>query len=642
MSASPHGVVHSDGYVTEEGGGEPKGRYLAFLALGALGVVYGDIGTSPLYAMRESFHYYHLAPTEGNVFGVLSLIFWSLVLVISIKYALFVLRADNRGEGGILALTALVTPVGATRRGGRWVLIMLGLFGTALLYGDGMITPVISVLGAIEGLEVATPFFKPYIIPITIAILVGLFLMQSRGTASVGRIFGPVVLVWFTMLSVLGIGWIIREPRVLFAISPHHAWGFFSQNGIGAFLVLGSVFLVVTGGEALYADLGHFGRRPIRIAWFSIVLPALLLNYFGQGALILTHPDAVENPFYKMGPTWFIYPQVVIATCAAVIASQALISGAFSLTMQAVQLGYLPRVEIRHTSAREMGQIYIPTINWMLLISCVGLVIGFRTSSAVAAAYGVAVTTTMVVTTMLLAVLMMERWKWPLWRVAAFGIFFLIIDLAFWGANIIKIPHGGWFPLVVGAVIFALMTTWKAGRRLLAERMAETTLPWDFFVKDMGQNPLPRVPGTAVFMYGNPQGTPPALLHSLKHYKVLHKQVVLLSIETEEVPHIKDAERATAEDLGHGFFRVVVRYGFMEEPDVPQVLATIRLPGLDLSAMNTTFFLGRETLIPSAREGLATWREHLFAIMSRNARTATSFFKLPPNRVVELGAQIEL
>jgi KUP system potassium uptake protein len=644
MAASQqHGIVHSDGYITETGSDQaPRGKYLGFLALAALGVVYGDIGTSPLYAMRESFHFYDLAPTPANVLGVLSLIFWSLVLVISIKYATFVLRADNRGEGGILALTALVTPVGATRRGGRWMLIMLGLFGTALLYGDGMITPVISILGAIEGLEVATPFFKPYIIPLTIGILIGLFLMQSRGTAGVGKIFGPVVLVWFAMLSILGIGWIVREPSVLLAVSPHHAFGFFLQNGVGAFLVLGSVFLVVTGGEALYADLGHFGRRPIRLAWFTIVLPALLLNYFGQGALILTHPEAVENPFYRMGPTWFIYPQVVIATCAAVIASQALISGAFSLTMQAVQLGYLPRVEIRHTSAREMGQIYIPSINWLLLVSCIGLVIGFQTSSAVAAAYGVAVTTTMVVTTLLMAVLMMERWKWPIGRVLAFGILFLVIDLAFWGANIIKIPHGGWFPLVVGAAVFTLMTTWKSGRVLLAHRMAETTLPWEFFVKDMAMNPPSRVPGTAVFMYGNPQGTPPALLHSLKHYKVLHEQVVLLAVETEEAPHVDDAQRTSAEDLGHGFYRVVVRYGFMEEPDVPEVLKTVRLQGLNLSPMQTTFFLGRETLIPSPREGLARWREHLFAVMSRNARTATSFFKLPPNRVVELGAQIEL
>jgi KUP system potassium uptake protein len=637
------GRVHGDGYITPSSpGDEPRGRYLAFLALTALGVVYGDIGTSPLYAMRESFHFYGLDPSPGNVLGVLSLIFWSLVLVISVKYAVFVLRADNRGEGGILALTALVTPVRASRRGGRWILIILGLFGTALLYGDGMITPVISVLGALEGLEVATPFFEPYILPLAIGILTGLFLMQRRGTAGVGKIFGPVTLVWFAMLAVLGIRWIVREPRVLLSMNPLYAARFFADNGAEAFLVLGSVFLVVTGGEALYADLGHFGRRPIRLAWFTLVLPALLLNYFGQGALLLRRPEAVENPFYHMGPQWFVYPQVVVATMAAVIASQALISGAFSLTMQAVQLGYLPRVEIRHTSAREMGQIYIPSVNWILLASCIGLVLGFRSSSAVAAAYGVAVTTTMVVTTLLMTALLRERWKWSALRVAAFSLVFLAIDLAFWSANVVKIPHGGWFPLVVGAAVFILMTTWKAGRQLLGGRMAESTLPWDFFVKDMILSPPHRVPGTAVFMYGNPEGTPPALLHSLKHYQVLHETVVLLAVETEEVPHVAPEARSSVEDLGHGFYRIVLHYGFMEEPNVPEALKEIRAEGLDLSPMKTSFFLGRETLIPSRREGMATWREHLFAVMSRNARTATSFFALPPNRVVELGAQIEL
>ncbi|HEX9939143.1 MAG TPA: potassium transporter Kup [Longimicrobium sp.] len=643
MKPGAPGQVEREGGARERhAGGEPRGRYLGFLALAALGVVYGDIGTSPLYALRESFHFYGLKPTPENVLGVLSLVFWSLVLVISLKYAGLVLRADNRGEGGILALTSLVTPVRASRRGGRWILVALGLFGTALLYGDGMITPVISVLGAVEGLKVATPFFEPYIIPIAIATLAGLFLVQSHGTAGVGRIFGPVTLVWFIMLSVLGVGWIVREPGVLLAVSPHHAVGFFLRNGVGAFLVLGSVFLVVTGGEALYADLGHFGRRPIRLAWFTVVLPSLLLNYFGQGALLIQHPEAVENPFFYMGPAWFIYPQVVIATLAAIIASQALISGAFSLTMQAVQLGYLPRVEIRHTSARAMGQIYIPSVNWVLLACCIGLVLGFRSSTGVAAAYGVAVTTTMVVTTLLMVVLMRERWGWGRLRVAAFAAVFLVVDLAFWGANIIKVPHGGWFPLVAGAAVFALITTWKAGRQLLGRRLAESTLPWDFFVKDMSLHPPHRVPGTAVFMYGNRDGTPPALLHSLKHYKVLHERVVLLAVETDEIPHVPPRARTTVEDLGHGFFRIVLHYGFMDEPDVPAALAVIRADGLDLSPLRTTYFLGRETLIPSRRKGLAPWREHLFAVMSRNARTATSFFSLPPNRVVELGAQIEL
>ncbi|MET0399051.1 MAG: potassium transporter Kup [Longimicrobiaceae bacterium] len=637
------GRVHGDGSITHgHPGGERGGRYLAFLSVAALGVVYGDIGTSPLYAVRESFHFYHLAVTESNVFGVLSLVFWSLVLVISVKYAGFVLRADNRGEGGILALTALVTPVGAMRKGGRWVLIMLGLFGTALLYGDGMITPAISVLSAVEGLKVATPLFEPYIIPITIAILVGIFAVQSRGTAGIGKVFGPVTLVWFAALAALGISWILREPRVLLSVSPHYAVRFFAENGWHGFLVLGSVFLVVTGGEALYADMGHFGRKPIRLAWFSIVLPALLLNYFGQGALLLLRPEAVENPFFEMVPPWALYPVVVIATMAAIIASQALISGAFSLTMQAVQLGYLPRVAIEHTSARERGQIYIPGINWLLMVSCIGLVLGFRSSSNLAAAYGVAVTTTMVVTTILLAVVQRERWKWGAPAVAAFSILFLLIDLAFWGANIVKVPHGGWFPLVVGALIFALMTTWKTGRGVLAKRLADSSLPWELFMKDVAGSPPHRVPGTAVFMYGNPTGTPPALLHSLKHYRVLHEQVVLLVIETAEVPHVDPEERSSVEALGHGFFRILVRYGFMEEPNVPEALAAVRADGLELAPMRTSFFLGRETLIPSRHPGMALWREHLFAVMSRNARPATSFFCLPPNRVVELGTQIEL
>jgi KUP system potassium uptake protein len=623
--------------------GEPRGRYLASLSLAALGVVYGDIGTSVLYAVRESFHHAHgLHPTRGNVLGVLSLIFWALVLVISVKYAVFVLRADNRGEGGILALTALITPVGALKRNPRWVLVMMGLFGTALLYGDGMITPVISVLGAVEGLSVATPLFDPYIVPITIGILIGLFAMQSRGTATVGRIFGPVTLVWFVTIAALGVYNIVRDPTVFAAVNPWYGVRFFLQNGWSGFLVLGSVFLVVTGGEALYADMGHFGRRPIRLAWYCVVLPALLLNYFGQGALIITRPETVENPFFHMAPRWALYPVVVIATMAAVIASQALITGAFSLTMQAVQLGYIPRMQIEHTSARARGQIYIPQINWLLMILCIALVLGFRTASNVAAAYGVAVTTTMVITTLLLFRVERERWKWPLWASALFTALFLGIDLAFFGANIIKIPAGGWVPLVIGAVVFTLMSTWKTGRRILAERLSTGTLPIDLFLADVGARPPHRVPGTAVFMYGNPAGTPPALLHSLKHYKVLHERTVFLSVMTEEVPHLDDAERLEVTDLGAGFYRVAIHYGFMEEPDVPAALARVQMPGLDLSPGRTSYFLGRETLIPSEERGMMAWREQLFALMSRNARPATAFFALPPNRVVELGAQIRL
>jgi len=623
-------------------GGEPRGRYLALLSLTALGVVYGDIGTSPLYAVRESFHHSHgIQPTPANVLGVLSLIVWALVLVISVKYALFVLRADNRGEGGILALTSLVTPVSTARRSPRWVLIMLGLFGTALLYGDGMITPVISVLSAVEGLEVATPVFKPYIVPITIAVLVGLFLIQPNGTARVGRLFGPVTLLWFITIAALGLIHIVRAPGVFAAVNPLHGARFFIRNGYSGFLVLGSVFLVVTGGEALYADMGHFGKKPIRAAWYFVVLPALLLNYFGQGALLIRHPEAVENPFFQMVPGWAMYPVVVVGTMAAVIASQALITGAFSLTMQAVQLGYIPRVEIRHTSGRERGQIYIPSVNWVLMLACIGLTLGFQRSTNVAAAYGVAVTTTMVVTTLLLFTVERERWKWPLAATLLFTGFFLAVDLAFWGANIVKIPHGGWFPLVIGAVVFTLMATWKKGRAILGARLQEGTLPIDLFLEDVGRREVHRVPGTAVFMYGNRSGTPPALLHSVKHYHVLHQQVVLLSVETQEVPYV-EGHRVTVEELGHGFYRLVMAYGFMEEPNVPEALATVTADGLDLRPGRTTYFLGRETLIPSKKPGMAVWRERLFAIMSRNARTATSFFWLPPNRVVELGAQIEL
>ena len=628
----------------------PRGRYLAYLSLGALGVVYGDIGTSPLYALRESFHAeYGLAVTPANVMGILSLVFWALILVISIKYLVFVLRADNRGEGGILALTSLVTPVGADTEPGkaahsrRFILILLGLFGTSLLYGDGMITPAISVLSAVEGLEVATPLFTPYIIPITIAIIVGLFAVQSRGTAGVGKVFGPITLLWFATLSALGISWIVRQPSVLTAVLPTHAFSFMRENELRGFLVLGSVFLVVTGGEALYADMGHFGKAPIRLAWFCVVLPALLLNYFGQGALLILHPAAVGNPFYRMVPPWGLYPVVVIATMATVIASQALISGAFSLAMQSVQLGYSPRLEIDHTSERERGQIYIPAINWALMVACISLVIGFRSSSNLAAAYGVAVTTTMVITTMLFYVVARELWKWSLTASLLLSGFFMVIDLAFWGANLVKIPHGGWFPLIIGAFVYTLMTTWKRGREILAQRLKVGELPFDVFTETILRNPPVRVPGTAIFMYSNPSTTPPALLHNLKHNKVLHERLVILTIRTEEIPHVPISERIHVDDLGHGFFRVGLTYGFMEDPNVPAALLLAKPYGLEFKVMDTTYFLGRENLIAtSRRRGMAVWREKLFAWMSKNSRAATSFFRLPPNRVVELGAQIEL
>jgi KUP system potassium uptake protein len=629
---------------TQAHGGEPRGRYLFKLSLGALGVVYGDIGTSPLYSLRECFHHSTgIRPTPENVLGILSLIVWSLILVVSVKYLLFVMRADNRGEGGILALLALVAPPRAgVPRGTKRALALMAVFGAALLYGDGMITPAITVLSAVEGLNVATPFFEPYIIPISIVILVGLFLVQSRGTAAIGSIFGPVMLVWFISIAGLGLAEAVGKPGVFMAVLPHHAVRFMFEHGYLGFLVLGSVFLVVTGGEALYADMGHFGRRPIRSAWFAVALPALLLNYFGQGALVLRDPTAVENPFYRMAPGWALYPMVALATAAAVIASQALISGAFSLTRQAVQLGYSPRVDIEHTSEREIGQIYIPGVNRLLMVACIALVLGFRSSSNLAAAYGIAVTGTMAITTVLFYFVARERFGWTFWQAGAPAAFFLVIDMAFFLANATKIEHGGWFPLLVGAGVFTAMTTWKTGRQILSRRLMETTLPIDLFLEDVRRNSPTRVPGTAVFMFGNPTGVPPALLHNLKHNKVLHQTVVLLRVDTEEVPVVDAKDRVTLEELGHGFFRMVMHYGFMEDPDVPAVLRQVKHPNLGLPPMDTTFFLGRETLIASKKPGMAIWREQLFAIMSRNARTATSFFGLPPNRVVELGAQIEL
>ncbi|HLL82797.1 MAG TPA: potassium transporter Kup [Longimicrobium sp.] len=621
----------------------PSGRYFYVLALTALGVVYGDIGTSPLYAIRESFHgHYGIEPTRANVLGVLSLIFWALIIVISIKYLVFVMRADNRGEGGMIALTALVAPRKETERGHRWILALAGLFGASLLYGDSMITPAISVMSAVEGLKVATPLFEPYIIPITITILVLLFVVQSRGTAGIGKVFGPVTVLWFVTLGVLGLVQIIRSPDVLAAVNPMYGYGFFAANGWKGYLVLGSVFLVVTGGEALYADMGHFGKKPIQFTWFTLVLPALALNYFGQGALIIRDRSAVEHPFFHMAPQWATYPLVALATMATVIASQAVISGAFSLTRQAVQLGYCPRVTIFHTSSHQMGQIYIPAVNWALMIACISLVIGFQSSSRLAAAYGVAVTTDMVFTTILFAFVARTLWKWSMLRVGLLASAFLVVDLAFWGANIVKIPQGGWFPLAIAGVMFAVMTTWKKGRQILGTRMNSRTLPIELFMRDVEKNPPSRVAGTAVFMYGTSGATPPALLHNLIHNKVLHERVVLLNVATLEVPTVDEEERHSVQEVGHGFWQVEVRYGFTEDPHIPEALAQISHPGLTFKPMETSFFLGRETLIPSKNPGMALWREHFFWIMSRNARTATSFFSLPPNRVVELGAQIEL
>ncbi len=622
-----------------------SGRRLAFLTLGALGVVYGDIGTSPLYALRECFHGPHgIAPTRENVLGVLSLIFWSLTLIISIKYLIFVMRADNDGEGGILALMALVSrqPQAQSKRRSRATLVALGLFGAALLYGDGMITPAISVLGAVEGLAVATHVFEPYVVPITVVILLALFLIQSHGTGTVGVMFGPIMVLWFVAIGALGVSWIVSDTHVLAAFNPTHAVGFLVGNGWHGFVVLGAVFLVVTGGEALYADMGHFGRRPIRIAWFALVLPGLLLNYLGQGAMLLSHPEMASSPFYLMAPSWALYPLVVLATMAAVIASQALISGVFSLTRQAVQLGYCPRLDIDHTSVTERGQIYIPQVNWALMIATVALVIGFGSSSALAAAYGIAVTSTMVITTML--AYLVARGSWGISRGVAgtLAAFFLVIELGFFGANFIKIAQGGWFPLVVGALLYTALSTWKKGRALLASRFVERLYPLDQFLQEVADRPPHRVPGTAIFMTSNAQGTPATLLHNLEHNKVLHKRVILLTVVTRDAPHVDDQDRVKVDPLREGFFRVAISYGFMEEPDVPTALAQAAMSGSPIAPQDTTYFLGTETLLATKRPGMPLWRERLFVLMSRNALRATSFFKIPPDRVVEIGMQVEL
>jgi KUP system potassium uptake protein len=623
-------------------------RRLLPLTVTALGVVYGDIGTSPLYAMRECFFGSHsVPPTHDNVLGVLSLIIYSLVLVISIKYVGVVMRADNQGEGGVLALTALVPGRSGATGGparlavGRPILIGLGIFGTALLYGDGMITPAISVLGAIEGLEVATPLFRPYVVPVTVAILVGLFVIQRYGTHRVGGLFGPVMIIWFIAIATLGVYWIVRAPEVLGAFDPRHGVNFFRANGLAGFAVLGAVFLVVTGGEALYADMGHFGRHPIRVAWFALVLPSLVLNYLGQGALLLID-KSVEHPFFLLAPSWALLPLVVLATAAAIIASQALISGSFSITRQAIQLGLAPRLEVQHTSAHEMGQIYVPQVNWALMFSTVLIVIGFGSSSALAAAYGIAVTLTMLITVLLLYVVMTERWRWP--KPAALGVvvFFLTIDLAFFGANALKILQGGWVTLAVALLLFTLMTTWKTGRRLLAERLTARAIPLDEFLATVVAVQPARVPGTAVFMTAQPVGTPPALAHNLRYNKVLHEHVVVLTVTTAQRPHVAAEDRVSVEPLGADLFNVRVQYGFMEDPDVPAALLRACDQGLVLDGDDLTYFLGRETIIVTDRKGMAMWREKLFVLMARNAIRATAFFRLPPERVVELGVQVEM
>ncbi len=626
----------------------PTGRRLGILTLTALGVVYGDIGTSPLYALRECFKpEYGLTPTPENVYGVLSLILWALILVVSFKYIIYIMRADNRGEGGILAMLALIIKKDSHRRRGRFVLIALGLFGAALLYGDGIITPAITVLGAMEGLEVVSPAFTSAVVPLTVVIIIGLFVVQRFGTARVGSVFGPLMLIWFVAIGGLGLAQVLRDAHILSAMNPVWAVRFFAIHDLHAVTVLGAVVLAVTGAEALYADMGHFGRKPIRAAWFWLVLPALLLNYFGQGALILGNPAAADNPFYMLAPRALLYPLITIATIAAVIASQALISGAFSLTQQCIQLGYSPRMSIKHTSAKEYGQIYVPEVNFALAFGTLVVVLGFQSSTALGAAYGIAVTGTMTITTILFFVIAAHRWQWPMWKVASLTALFLAVDLSFLGANVIKIAHGGWVPVVMAMTLFLLMTTWKRGRLILRERLKDIAMPLDTLMISLASGTLHRVSGTAVFMTSEAAGVPVVLLHHLKHNKVLHEQVILLSITTAEVPEVQNEDRVSIERLDHGFVRATALYGFMESPDVTEVLELLRLKGLKAKPMETSYYLGREQLIPlsTARKPggltMTLWRKKLFAVMARNAQSAAAFFKLPPNRVVELGTQIE-
>lgn len=615
--------------------------HLAKLSLLALGVVYGDIGTSPLYALRECFHGdYGIRANPDNVLGVLSLMVWALILVVSIKYLILVLRAENHGEGGVLALTALVRSHFNVR--GRAWLIPAGLFAAALLYGDGMITPAISVLSAVEGLHSITPGFDSWVIPITVVILVGLFLFQRHGTAAVGALFGPIMLVWFSVLAASGLHGVVSSPGVLRAVDPLYGVRFLMANGHVGFLVLGSVFLVVTGAEALYADMGHFGRRPIRLTWFFFVFPALLCNYFGQGALLLANPEQVHQPFYALMPGPVLIPVVLLATVATIIASQAVISGAFSLTRQAIQLGYLPRLQVVHTSSVEIGQIYVPQVNWAIMLATVGLVFGFQSSSRLAAAYGVAVATTMVVTTVLFSVLARVSWNWPIWVVVPVAVGFFVVDSAFFGANIVKIAHGAWFPLAVGILIYTLMSTWRIGRRVLRQRMSDVMRPVDGFLQEVSSQQPTRVPGCAVYMAGNPRGVPPALTHNYRHNHVLHEMIIFLTLVTEEIPRVVHDEKVEVTDIGNGFCRVVARFGFMESPNVPWVMAMAREKGLDVELEKISFFLGRERLMPRRHGGMRSWRVWLFSYMSRNAQGATDFYRIPPEQVIEVGAQVEI
>lgn len=613
------------------------------LVVGAIGVVFGDIGTSPLYTLRECFKGTHgLAPTPENVIGILSVIFWTLMIVVAFKYATLIMRADNRGEGGILALTALVSRGLEQHPRKRWFLVGLGILGAAMFYGDGMITPAISVLSAVEGLEVMAPQLHSYVMPVTLVVLIALFSIQKRGTHLVGGLFGPVCCLWFLVLALLGIWQISKNPGVLWAVNPAHAIHLVMASPRLTFVLLGAVVLAVTGVEALYADMGHFGPPAIRRAWKFIVLPSLVLNYFGQGSLLIARPDAVQNPFYLMAPEWALFPLIVLATCAAVIASQAVISGAFSLTRAAVQMGYLPRLKIAHTSAREIGQIYVPFINWTLLLAVILLVVGFGSSTALAGAYGIAVTLLMLIDSVLIYFVMRRVWHWSRPLAVIIALPLVLIDLAFLSSNALKIPDGGWFPLIVGAFVFMLLTTWKQGRAILMARLSEDTMPLDVFIQSISLSPPPRVPGTAIFLTSMSDRAPHALLHNLKHNKVLHERVVFLTVVTRDIPRVEPENRLTITEAGFQFWLVEAAFGFTEDPDIPQALELCGRTGLQFDMMDTSFFVSRETLIVTANPGMALWREQVFVSMSKNAVKATDFFHVPTNRVVELGSQVEI
>ena len=615
---------------------------LAALTLSAIGVVYGDIGTSVLYAMKEVFGSGHVPFTPDNIYGILSIFFWTLTVIVSIKYVVLILRADNHGEGGLVAMLALASQAVKDKPQLRGVLLTVGIFGTCLFYGDGVITPAISVLGAMEGLEVISPTFKQYVVPLTLVILFCLFLVQKKGTAGIGKFFGPITLVWFAVLALLGVVHIATNPAILWAISPHYALGFMWANPGITFIILGAVVLCVTGAEALYADLGHFGKKPIRLAWFSVVMPALVLNYFGQGALLLKNPEAVKNPFYLMAPDWALIPLLVLATLAAVIASQALITGAFSVTKQVIQLGYLPRLNILHTSVREAGQIYIPFVNWGLFVAIVLAVVMFKTSGNLAAAYGIAVTTDMLITTILTFYVVRYSWKYPLWLCVVATGWFFVVDFAFFASNLLKLFAGGWFPLMIGGAIFTLMLTWKQGRRMLAVKQKEDALDLKSFLDAVFVSPPTRVEGTAVFLTSDKGTVPNALLHNLKHNKVLHEKNLFVTWRSHEVPWIGMSKRVEVEALGHHCWQVVLHYGFKNDPDVPAALEQMKNRGCEMEHMTTSYFLSRDTVVPTLGEGMAPWREKLFAQMHHNASGAADFLNLPTNSVVELGSKIEI